>query len=69
MKNKVPEEEEDTDHSQQVASGWQSAVVRDLHSIASQMRQLRVLDHHLKTNEEEEGTWPPITVGAPDTVT
>lgn len=63
MKNKVPEEEEDTDHSQQVASGWQSAVVRDLHSISSQMRQLRVFDHHLKTNEE--GTGPPITVGAP----
>lgn len=38
-----------TDHSQQVTSGRQPSVVRNLHSISSQMRQLRVFDCHLET--------------------
>lgn len=38
----------DTYHSQQVSSGRQPAVVRDLDPVPGQMRQLRVLDHHLE---------------------
>lgn len=38
-----------TDHSQQVTSGRQPSVVRNLHAISGQMRQLRVFDGHLET--------------------
>lgn len=53
MKTELHTEEEErgsTDHSQQVTSGRQSAVVRNLHSISGQMRQLRVFYGHLITN-------------------
>lgn len=53
MENGLPTKEEDhTDHSQQVASGRQPAVVRNLHSISGQMRQLRVFYYHLKSKEK-----------------
>lgn len=44
----MSEEEQQTDHSQQVTSGRQSAVVRNLHSVSSQVRQLRVVHNHLE---------------------
>lgn len=46
------EEEEYTDHSQQVTSGWQAAVVRNLDSISRQVRQVRVLNGDLEPEPE-----------------
>lgn len=47
-----------TDHSQQVASGRQPAVVRNLHAISSQMRQLSIFNGHLETSNLHFKTRP-----------
>lgn len=52
-----------TDHSQQVASGRQPSVVRNLHAISSQMRQLGIFDGHLETSDLHFKTrWTPVDV-------
>ena len=43
-----------TDHGQQVAPGWQPAVVRNLHSVPGQVTQLGVLHRHLEQKEAAE---------------
>ncbi len=49
-------EEDQTDHSQQVTSGRQPSIVRNFHTITSQVRQLRVFYSHLQTTAQTKMT-------------